>query len=97
MSRRYIDPVRVRTDLRRTPVQFIWRGRTYLVCAVLAHWIEGVAWWRRSDPDGRAGGHSGDREVWRVEARPRRSVGVPGVYDLCCDPPERWHLARAFD
>ncbi len=28
------------------PAQFLWRGRLYVVRAVLAHWIEVGAWWR---------------------------------------------------
>ena len=39
------DPVEVR---RRddVPEQFLWRGRLYLVRAVLAHWTESGGWWR---------------------------------------------------
>lgn len=29
----------------RAPAQFLWRGRLYVVRAVLAHWIELGTWW----------------------------------------------------
>ena len=74
MTRRYADPVRDAVDVRRDqsgqrPVQFLWRGRLYLVRDVLAHWVEVGAWWRQRGADGlpvrvdEAG-----RQVWRVEA-----------------------------
>ncbi|MCU1590723.1 MAG: hypothetical protein JWP11_1979, partial [Frankiales bacterium] len=39
------DPVEVR---RRddVPEQFLWRGRLYVVRAVLARWTESGGWWR---------------------------------------------------
>jgi len=45
MSRLHTDPVEVR---RRDdePAQFLWRGRLYVVCAVLARWTESGGWWR---------------------------------------------------
>lgn len=103
MSRRYLEPVRVRTSpsaststsaddaSAEAPAEFLWRGRRYVVRQVLAHWIEGGSWWRRPQ-------HSAERQVWRVEAGVVRSATV-GVYDLCCtrSPVDRWHLARALD
>lgn len=59
MARRYDDPVDVRAvDVRAidqpgsggdgaaTPDAFVWRGRLYVVRAVLARWHERRAWWR---------------------------------------------------
>ena len=34
------------------PRDFVWRGRRYTVCAVLASWQERRAWWR-DGPDRR--------------------------------------------
>ena len=49
--RSYGEAVQVRTapvdldTLEVAPTQFLWRGRLYVVRAVLAHWIELGAWW----------------------------------------------------
>jgi hypothetical protein len=103
MSRRYDDPVRDAIDVRRErdstrPSQFLWRGRLYVVCGVLAHWVEVGAWWRSRLPDGlpvRVDEHG--REVWRVEAHAGRTSS-PGVYDLAYDEAgSTWTLARALD
>ena len=67
------------------PRDFVWRGRRYTVCAVLASWQERRAWWREVG-DLRVGGQPGgspgralpspQRRVWRVEAaRPRAPPG----------------------
>ncbi len=47
MSRLLTDLVEVR---RRDdqPVQFLWRGRLYVVREVLARWTESGGWWRAS-------------------------------------------------
>jgi len=39
------DPVHV-----VAPVQFLWRGRLYLVREVLAHWVELGTWWTARSP-----------------------------------------------
>jgi hypothetical protein len=51
MVRRYAEPVIVTTRARTAdgagePVTFVWRGRRYAVCAVLAQWQQRRAWWR---------------------------------------------------
>ena len=88
--RRYDDPVEVRKGLVpgaggpvEGPEQFLWRGRLWKVCDVVAHWVETGPWWQspqvaavlgRTTPDedrsGRASVHDllAEREVWRVEA-----------------------------
>jgi hypothetical protein len=45
MSRRFDEPIEVR---RRDdqPAEFRWRGRRYVIRAVLASWVETGAWWR---------------------------------------------------
>lgn len=51
MTRGYDDTVHVRLaeaprpDGRDAPSQFLWRGRLYLVSAVLGYWRERQAWW----------------------------------------------------
>ena len=100
MTRLHADPVEVR---RRddAPEQFLWRGRLYLVQAVLARWTESGGWWRSpragdvtrvldGSPDGSRDGSldDGEREWWRVEAGSGRLAALSagtGVYDLCFD------------
>lgn len=77
------------------PRDFVWRGRRYTVCAVLASWQERRAWWREvGDLTGGAALTSPQRRVWRVEARP--PSGAAGVFDLGLDD-DRWLLLRAHD
>jgi hypothetical protein len=45
MSTRRADPVEVRKR-DDVPEQFLWRGRLYVVRAVLARWTESGGWWR---------------------------------------------------
>ena len=74
------------------PEAFIWRGRLYVVRAVLATWRERRAWWREAldadDPTVQPGetlaAAARERQVWRVEASPGWSF-TPGVYDLAHD------------
>ena len=110
MSRRYGDPIEVRSG--SAPEQFLWRGRLYVVRSILAHWIEVGPWWRfasaldleRTDPIGTPAPaaestvESAEREVWRVEATTGRSV-APGIYDLCRAGAAEagWQLVRTID
>ena len=86
------------TDGRVTdegPRDFVWRGRRYTVCAVLASWQERRAWWREvGDHPTVPGLPSPGRRVWRVEARP--PSGAAGVFDLGRDD-DHWILLRAHD
>ncbi|HVA59964.1 MAG TPA: DUF6504 family protein [Mycobacteriales bacterium] len=91
MSRRYAEPVEVsRGDV--APTEFRWRGRRYLVRAVLDHWREVGRWWRQPRAvriDDR------EREFWRVEAGADRGTGV---FDLCFDwSVGGWTVARIHD
>lgn len=87
------------------PLAFRWRGRRYVVGAVLAHWVETGAWWRRAAPRLTSG--SGEvldpeRWLWRVEACRGAQTGV---FDLCLEVgdrpgergPERWSLHAIYD
>jgi hypothetical protein len=106
MTRLHADPVEVR---RRddAPEQFLWRGRLYLVQAVLARWTESGGWWR--SPGAGESLDDGEREWWRVEAGSGRLAALSdiqaagtGVYDLCFDwshpsADSAWSLARVLD
>jgi hypothetical protein len=102
--RRYDDPVEVRKGMvggTEGPEQFLWRGRLWKVCDVVAHWVETGPWWQSSgvcavlgsdEPD--SGGAvavqhdlAAEREVWRVEAaRGLAATGAGrGVFDLVFD------------
>lgn len=117
MVRRYDEPIEVRDAAHedapasfdggpgRRPDAFVWRGRLYVVRAILDQWNEHRPWWR----DAR-GGHevlvgARQRRVWRVEASPGR-LGGAGVYDLAATPPDspaaggqghQWQLLRVAD
>ena len=42
----------------RAPSAFLWRGRLYVVRAVIGHWRERKAWWREAlEPDENDSGH----------------------------------------
>ena len=83
----------------REPEAFVWRGRLYVVRAVLDRWQERRPWWR--DARERDGGSdvltdARERQVWRVEASAGRLCGV-GVYDLGADHGSQWRLLRVAD
>ena len=75
------------------PARFVWRGRMYTVMFVLDRQLSpgpapvdpGVA---PADPA------AGDRECWRVEATPERTV-PPTRFELCHDlTADSWSLTR---
>lgn len=72
------------------PEAFLWRGRLYVVRAVLGRWRERRAWWHEAldPPPGQEGiaAATRERQVWRVEASPGRAAGS-GVFDLVGDEP----------
>jgi hypothetical protein len=112
MSRTYTEPIFVRSmtgDLKamdpaaewdsraRSPIQFLWRGRLYVVRAVMGHWIESSTWWggSRRILEGAIPAH--EHEIWRVEAQSGRGASA-GVYDLCRDvTADSWVLTRSLD
>ena len=97
---RQADPVEVRRR-DEAPEQFLWRGRLYVVRAVLARWTESGGWWRGAAVRGLTAGDGihgsaatpaviddGERDWWRVEADSGRLAALSagiGVYDLCFD------------
>lgn len=95
MVRSYAEPVAVqrRDD---APEQLLWRGRLYVVRAVLARWVEAGGWWRTSAGTSTALADP-DREYWRVEASSGMASGV-AVLDLCFDwDTGTWTVARSMD
>lgn len=71
------------------PEAFLWRGRLYVVRAVLGRWRERRAWWHEAldPPPGQRPGIAAaarERQVWRVEASPGR-LAPSGVFDLVGD------------
>jgi hypothetical protein len=106
--RRYDDSVEVRRGVVPAsggsvegPEQFLWKGRLWKVCEVVAHWVETGPWWQsrgvapvlgaQEGSPGEAGSTVHDllaeREVWRVEAaRGLAATGAGrGVFDLTFD------------
>ena len=108
MVRRYEEPIEVRATADAqtgpgAPDAFVWRGRLYVVRAVLDHWQERRPWWRGAlDGDGSPGrpglpDEARERRVWRVEASAGRLAGA-GVYDLGADPSRgQWQLLQVAD
>ncbi len=111
MSRRYDEPV----DVRRRdeePAEFVWRGRHYVIRAVLAHWVETGAWWAGASGASAEGSAAlalaaegsaalalddAERDVWRVEAS-RGWVHGCGVYDVVFDwASGAWTLRGVLD
>lgn len=81
MARRYEDPVHVRLDApdgtpgTEPPSSFLWRGRLYVVRAVLGHWRERRAWWTESAA----------RAVHGDDVAPR-GASAPAAHDPASDP-----------
>lgn len=93
------------------PRMFIWRGRLYVVGAVLDRWQIRSDWWRTAARDDGSGGMADgarlaatlapERTIWRVEAAAGRQGGR-GVYELACTPTDDpgapdWTLLRVAD
>jgi len=115
MARRVDESVEVRVtgDPDDAPMSFLWRGRLYVIRAVLGHWRERREWWASAAARALHGDEcasvSGapavldhERDVWRVEASAGRIFGN-GVYDLCHEPgdpssaAEVWRLVQVVD
>ncbi|HEV7148450.1 MAG TPA: DUF6504 family protein [Pedococcus sp.] len=120
--RRYEEPIEVRQGVTgvtgvspdnqpERPDAFVWRGRLYVVRAVLDQWQERRPWWRDAREGRDVLADARERRVWRVEASPGRLAGV-GVYDLGATRPDpagpssttptggqrsQWQLLRVAD
>lgn len=85
------------------PARFRWDQRSYVVRALLDHWMEAGSWWQRAGRAGQSGPagavlgiDDGEREIWRVEAG--GGSGPVGVYDLRFEwGTGRWSLIRVHD
>ena len=109
MARRVGESVEVRVagDPDDAPMSFLWRGRLYVVRAVLGHWRERREWWAAAaaralhgdecapPTAGAATALEHERDVWRVEASAGRIFGN-GVYDLCREPGSDPAAAQAW-
>lgn len=90
--RRYDDPVEVRKGMvggTEGPEQFLWRGRLWKVCDVLAHWVETGPWWQSP------GVHAvlGSEEPAPTSSAPT-SGGVAVQHDLVAER-EVWRVEAA--
>lgn len=90
--RRYDDPVEVRKGMVggvEGPEQFLWRGRLWKVCDVVAHWVETGPWWQSP------GVHAvlGSEEPGSAPAG-SASHGVAIAHDLI-DEREIWRVEAA--
>jgi hypothetical protein len=88
----------VSTDTDGAPNWFSWRGRRYVVLAILFSWLEAAPWWRTRQ--------SREWQVWRIEAADQamqnnsgaRDMDTPnsGVYDIATSD-QRWFIRRVMD
>jgi hypothetical protein len=88
----------VNTDTDSAPNWFSWRGRRYVVLAILFSWLEAAPWWRTRQ--------TREWQVWRIEAADQttqtnsgaRDMNTPysGVYDIATSD-QRWFIRRVMD
>jgi hypothetical protein len=126
MARKYADPVQVRRERAPegrpsggqegagcAPETFLWRGRLYVVRAVLGHWWERQAWWTAAparsvhgegeEPREGAAPDGAGRAEWGSDREVWRVEASPGrafgtgVYDLGCPGDDAWLLLRVAD
>ena len=48
---------------QEVPAQFLWRGKVWKVCEVIAHWVETSAWWEQPGVAALLGVHRRDRRA----------------------------------
>ena len=87
MTRRYDDPI----DVRRrdeVPVEFLWRGRLYVVRDVLSHWVETGPWWRSGGVRAAYAGETVGEPTDRLGSEPAGGT-ARGETALALDPGER--------
>lgn len=88
----------VNTDANGAPSWFSWRGRRYVVLAILFSWLESASWWRTRQ--------TREWQVWRIEAADQAAqnktgacdMDTPnsGVYDIATSD-QRWFIRRVMD
>ena len=98
----------VNTDTDGAPNWFSWRGRRYVVLAILFSWLEAAPWWRTRQ--------TREWQVWRIEAADQATQNNSGAYDMgtpnsgACDTDtpnsgvydlansdQRWFIRRVMD
>jgi hypothetical protein len=86
------EPVEVRSVDER-PVEFMWRGRLYVVTEVQSGWIESSRWWHSTATTG-IPADTEEHEMWRVVATTGRR-GHPEVFELAYGrESEQWFVTR---
>ena len=79
----------VNTDTDGAPNWFSWRGRRYVVLAILFSWLEAAPWWRTRQ--------TREWQVWRIEAADQATQNnSAGVYDIA-NSDQRWFIRRVMD
>jgi hypothetical protein len=83
----------VSTNADGAPNWFSWRGRKYVVLAILFSWLEAAPWWRTRQ--------TREWQVWRIEAVDRATqnssaIQNSGVYDIATSD-QRWFIRRVMD
>jgi hypothetical protein len=83
----------VSTDTDGAPNWFSWRGRRYVVLAILFSWLESAPWWRTRQ--------TREWQVWRIEAADQAAQNNSttqnsGVYDIATSD-QRWFIRRVMD
>ena len=103
--RRYGEDIEVRAGLvagDEGPAQFLWRGRVWLVRALLSSWVTSTPWWRGVDAARVLGCEEGwaqseELQVWRVEAG-RGGGHRSGVFDISrSSVTGQWRLETCLD
>jgi hypothetical protein len=105
--RKYDDPVEVRRGMvpgpggrQEGPEQFLWRGRLWKVCDVVAHWVETGPWWQSRGAEAVHGTESldpagpGRAADGTAEAASGGGVGVATPVDLLAER-EVWRVEAA--
>jgi hypothetical protein len=64
----------VSTDTDGAPNWFSWRGRRYVVLAILFSWLEAAPWWRTRQ--------TREWQVWRIEATDQTTQTNSGARDM---------------
>jgi hypothetical protein len=86
------EPVDVRSVDDR-PVEFMWRGRLYVVTEVQSGWIESSRWWHSTATTG-IPADTEEHEMWRVVASAGRR-GHSEVFELAHGrESEQWFVTR---
>jgi len=102
--RRYDDPVEVRKGLVagadgevEGPEQFLWHGRLWKVCGVVAHWVETGPWWQSREVAPLLGTEPGaepEAEPGAASGAGDQSERSASVHDLLAER-EVWRVEAA--